>query len=69
VLLCCMPLQIWNISSSECKKTLSDHLAGLPCVLTYTGDTGQCLVTGSWDGTTQVCLFFLQIEHCMCVYM
>ncbi|XP_066339703.1 receptor like protein kinase S.2-like isoform X3 [Miscanthus floridulus] len=56
-------IKIWNISSSECKKTLSDHLVELPCVLTYTGDTGQCLVTGSSDGTTQI--WDLETETCV----
>jgi coatomer subunit beta' len=65
-----MSLQIWNISSSECKKTLSDDLVGLPSVLTYTGDTGQCLVTGYWDGTTQVSPFFCTTTTLnVCVYV
>ncbi|GJN07185.1 hypothetical protein PR202_ga24991 [Eleusine coracana subsp. coracana] len=53
-------IRIWNTASSETKTILTDD--PLLCVHNYTSDFRHHLITGSWNGTSQV--WDLQTESC-----
>ncbi|GJN28492.1 hypothetical protein PR202_gb16624 [Eleusine coracana subsp. coracana] len=54
-------IRIWNTASLETKTILTDD--PLLCVHNYTSDFRHHLITGSWNGTSQV--WDLQTESCV----
>ncbi|RLM69342.1 Cysteine-rich receptor-like protein kinase 5 [Panicum miliaceum] len=56
-------IRIWDISTFESKIILSDHLDGLTCVHSCTGDIRQYLISGSLDRTAQI--WDMEAERCV----